>query len=319
MDLFESALTIAAEDIEVELRARCLVPWAEFILNPRRLRGSDFLMRWSQGVWSEHRLIEAVGETDRYFALSYGPSSTAPTDDIRAHELYFDRLEHAGLGRIKRPDLLVFRKSDRAAVDRAVANVGGPAELPFTGEENVDMSDLLCRAILAVECENSLWQARRMPDYGAELRPMRRLGGKLGLRKNAVLPTVWIKEEDRVPLRDWQELRDIRIHVWQVFYDMGFGLSLDTAQELIDAGKIEPRQQVYHAPGGATTTKITYRFYYHYGYHLGDTRDEPTLVADYITDKNGHILPYVKFEGGSFRFSDDALEVLDKASRERGR
>jgi len=50
MDLFERALSICAEETELVLRGLGEVPWADFFLNPRRLRGSDFLMRWSQGV-----------------------------------------------------------------------------------------------------------------------------------------------------------------------------------------------------------------------------------------------------------------------------
>lgn len=104
---FETELSVAAEDICIELRGQDFAPWADFILNPRRLRGSDFLMRWSQGVWSEERLLQAVNDTGRFLAIPYGPSSVAPADDIRAVELYFERLEHAGLGHIKRPDLLI--------------------------------------------------------------------------------------------------------------------------------------------------------------------------------------------------------------------
>ena len=84
------------------------LPWSEFLLNPRRLRGSDFLMRWSQGRWSEERLIQALNATGRYFALPYGPSGVAPDNDVRAYELYFERLEAAGLGTVKRPDLLIY-------------------------------------------------------------------------------------------------------------------------------------------------------------------------------------------------------------------
>jgi hypothetical protein len=95
MDSFEDFLSISAEDIDLELRGITGVSWADFLLNPRRLRGSDFLMRWSQGVWSEHRVIEAVNDTKEFFALEYGPSGTAPDNDVRAFELYFERLEKA--------------------------------------------------------------------------------------------------------------------------------------------------------------------------------------------------------------------------------
>src|SRR5581483_11200020 len=78
---FEQALTVAAEDIEFEMRGSLAVAWSEFLLNPRRLRGSDFLMRWSQGQWSENRLVHAVNATGRYMAFPYGPSGVAPDDD----------------------------------------------------------------------------------------------------------------------------------------------------------------------------------------------------------------------------------------------
>ena len=49
-------------------------------------------MRWQQGVWSENRLIQAINETENYYAIPYGPSGTAPSDDIREYELCFERL-----------------------------------------------------------------------------------------------------------------------------------------------------------------------------------------------------------------------------------
>jgi hypothetical protein len=160
---FERQLEVATEDLEFWLRGVAVIPWCHHVLNPRRLRGSDFLMRWSQGVWSEARLIEAVDESERFFALPYGPSGTAPDDDVRAFELYFERLERAGLGKLKRPDLLIFQVSDRPRVQELVKSVGGVRELPFTVEAHAAIQELLRLAVLAVECENSLWRARRMP------------------------------------------------------------------------------------------------------------------------------------------------------------
>ena len=77
MHPFERALLVSTEDIEIELRDIHEISWADFLLNPRRLRGSDFLMRWSQGVWSETRLMDAVNRTNQFFAIPYGPSGTA--------------------------------------------------------------------------------------------------------------------------------------------------------------------------------------------------------------------------------------------------
>ncbi len=317
MHPFELALCSPVEDIEIEFTGHESIPWADYLLNPRRLRGSDFLMRWSQGAWSEERLIQATNETENYFALPYGPSGVAPDDDPRAFELYFERLEAAGLGKIKRPDLLIFRNKDRKHVDGLVQQIGGITELPFTPESDPRMLGLLSRAVIAVECENSLWRAKKMPMYGATLTPQRRLEGKLGLKKTGVvLPTVIIKEEDRLPLRNWQEQTGVKIHVWHVFFDLAFGLSFDRADELIAENLIEPTAQTFQAPAGASAEKIIYKFYYHYAYPLGESTEEPQLVPAYIEDKNGHILPFVKFEGGSLALRQEAISILDEASKE---
>ena len=278
-----------------------------------------YLMRWSQGVWSEDRLIQAVNETELFFALPYGPSGTAPDHDVREFELYFERLEAAGLGKLKRPDLLIFKKDKEATIKEVVEAIGGIRELPFTSENDSRIMTILSEALIAVECENSLWRARQMPDFGSELKPQKRLNGQPGLKKTAVLPTVILKEEDRSPLLAWQREHGVRIHIWHAFFDLAFGIALDTVEELINARKIEPIQQVFQAPGGATTKKIIYKVYYHYAYPLGETRREPALVADQITDRNGHILPYVRFEGGSLAISPDALRVLAGIEQSTGR
>ena len=310
MHPFERALSVATEDIELELRGVTEISWADFWLNPRKLRGSDFLMRWSQGVWSEKRLIDATNKTNKFYAIPYGPSGTAPTNDVRAFELYFERLEAAGLGHIKRPDLLIYKIEDKAFVDNFIESIGGEEELPFITEDK--LQPLIQKAIIAVECENSLWVAEKMPAYNLPMKPQKRLGGKLGLPKVAVLPTVIIKEEDRIPLSKWQEENNIPLHVWHVFFDRAFGLSFDEAQRLVSEGFILPTEQVFQAPGGATTKKAIYKYYYHYAYPLGVSSERPELIPAFIEDKNGHILPYVKFEGGSLTIADEAINVLNK-------
>lgn len=309
MHPFEKVLSVSKENIEIELKCINEISWADFWLNPRRLRGSDFLMRWSQGVWSEKRLTDAINQTNQFYAIPYGPSGTAPTDDVRAFELYFERLEAAGLGKIKRPDLLIFKIEEKSYVDDFLKDIGGSEELPFIVEN--ELQPLIRKSLIAVECENSLWVAEKMPDYNKEMKPQKRLEGKIGLSKSAVLPTVIIKEEDRIPLNRWQVENNIPIHIWHVFFDKAYGLSLNQAEQLVKEGLIEPTIQTFQAPAGATTKKAIYKFYYHYAYHLGISTEKPTLVPDYIEDKNGHILPYVKFAGGSLQITQNALKILN--------
>lgn len=317
MGFFESFLSAPLEDIEFSLLCHQPLPWSDYFLNPRRLRGSDFLMRWSQGVWSEDRITQAVNATGEFFALPYGPSGVAPDDDPRAFELYFEKLEAAGVAGVKRPDLLIFKRSDQAFVEEYVKNLGGPQQLPFITEGA--MGELLGRAVVAVECENSLWVASKMPDYGCELKPQKRNEGRLGAKKTAVLPTIIVKEEDRKPLSDWQRNSGIPIHIWHAFFDMAYGIAFAEIERLITQKLILPTEQTFQAPGGATTKKVIYKVYYHYGYPLATSVAKPELKAASIEDKNGHILPYVKFEGGELKMAQDALETLRALANQRGK
>jgi hypothetical protein len=311
---FERELSVQDFDLSALAFGFGGIPWAEFVLNPRRLRGSDFLMRWSQGVWSEHRIVEAIKQGGRFTAIPYGPSGVAPEGDPRAFELYFERLEAAGLGAIKRPDLLVIRAADRPRAEVFLERMGGASELPFRQEK--DLSELLSLAVVAIECETSLWKAEKMPAFGRPLRVQRR-SGLLGAPKNAVMPTVIVKDEDRAPLAAWESANQIPIHIWHVFYDRAYGLARAELERLITSGQVEPTRQVFQAPGGSTTAKVIFKAYYHYAYAVGTASSEPHLLPDFIEDKNGHILPYVRFEGGSLHLDADAENVLAALESER--
>jgi hypothetical protein len=102
--------------------------------------------------------------------------------------------------------------------------------------------------------------------------------------------------------------------VWHVFYDRAYGIAFDRAEELVLAGVTEPTLQVFQAPGGATTTKTIFKHYYHHGYPLGESVADPQLVPDCIEDKNGRILPYVRFSGGSLALLPGALDILRQAA-----
>lgn len=177
---FEKTLSVNAENISIGLDFSEYISWAEFLLNPRRLRGSDFLMRWSQGVWSEHRLMYSINEQTNFYAVPYGPSSAAPHDNVREFELHFERLDAAGLGKVKKPDLLIFKNSEKDNVDEIIRKSGGVEELPFLKEET--MKELISKALVGIECENSLWVAQKMPDFQSKFTSQKRLDGKLGLK-----------------------------------------------------------------------------------------------------------------------------------------
>jgi hypothetical protein len=60
-----------------------------------------------------------------------------------------------------------------------------------------------------------------------------------------------------------------------------------------------------------------WRRHHRYAYELAEATEEPRLVGRYIEDKNGHILPYVHFEGGQLRLVQSALQLLDELAGSR--
>ena len=337
LDGFERFLQTTEVDLDFFLSDLFTQMLGEFYLNPRYLRGSDFLMRFSQGRWAEDILMRTVNETDDLRAVPYGPSSVAPSNP---HEMerYFGRLDKAGaVG--KQPDLLVLTRDDYEAVRPQLDEIG-LTNLPFTPEADLDF--LRSRAVIAVEVENSLWIANEMPDYGKGValielaaKPRRfrkpesiarwetwvenvqqfcrqsetreRLKGFL---ETARVPTVIIKDEDLSPLMDWETTYNIPIFIFHVFYDKAYYISMQDARVLIESGVILPTEQTFYAPGGPTTHKLIYKIWYTLAQPLGKMTHEPEMSAKFVKDKNGHILPYVHFSGGQMALSAEILAEL---------
>ena len=103
-DSFERLLQTTEVDLDFLLSDLFAQVLCEFHLNPRYLRGSDFLMRFSQGRWAEDIVMRTINATKDFRAIPYGPSSVAPSDP-REMELYFERLGKAGHRPGDHPDL----------------------------------------------------------------------------------------------------------------------------------------------------------------------------------------------------------------------
>lgn len=336
-DSFERFLQTTDTDLDFLLPDLFTQLLCWFHLNPRYLRGSDFLMRFSQGRWAEDIVARTINATDDWRAVPYGPSSVAPSDPHEM-ELYFERLDKAGaVG--KQPDLLILPQDDYEAIRLQLDEIG-LVNLPFTPEAELDF--LRSRAIIAVEVENSLWVAHEMPDYGQGIGLVELIGKKRRFRKpesiarwenwtksvrcfcaqsetrkhlkgfleTAKVPTVIVKDEDLEPLARWETNFDIPIFVFHVFYDEAYFISLQEACKLIDAGVILPTEQTFYAPSGPTTHKHIYKIWYTLTHPLGTLTQAPELSARFIQDKNGHILPYVHFSGGRMALSAEIITEL---------
>jgi hypothetical protein len=198
-DSFERYLQTLSADFTFNLPGSLPQETWDFYLNPRYLRGSDFLMRWSQGLWSEQIVVDAIRGTNEFVPLPYGPSGVAP-EDPKELEAYFERLNAAKqIG--KRPDLLIFSKTGYDRIAPLVASVG-LENIPFTPE--AELKELLRTAIIAAEVENSLWVGKDMPHFGKG-KPIKGFPDLIGFARSHKVPTIIVKKEDVAPLKAWQD------------------------------------------------------------------------------------------------------------------
>jgi hypothetical protein len=305
LDAFERWLEVLPDEVFYSLPNIADPEAGDFHINPRYLRGSDFLMRWSQGRWSEEILIDAFSRKREWIAVPFGPSSIAP-EDPKALELYFERLEKAGVG--KRPDLLLFSRKTYDELRARLQKIGVD-NIPFTPETDLEFA--IKKAICAVEVENSLWVSKAMPHYGEGRKCKTDPKLTVFLRSHKV-PTVIIKDEDLKPLRTWQRKWSVPIYIFHVFYDQGFFISLNKAQDLIKRNIVQITEQVFFAPDRATTRKGIYKIWYTLAFPLGTVVKKPDLTSKVVQDKNGHILPYVHFSGGKLELSKEINAELTR-------
>src|SRR5262249_48204448 len=117
------------------------------------------------------------------------------------------------------------------------------------------------------------------------------------------------------PLSVWQGEWNVPIYVFHVFYDQGFFISFDRALDLIKRKIVEVTEQVFFAPGVATTRKGIYKIWYTLASPLGEIVKKADLTSKVVQDKNGHILPYVHFSGGRLDLAKEIIAELEKLDR----
>lgn len=300
---------------------------------PPTFRGSDFAMRYAQGQWSEERIIESINASDTYRAMPYGLSQVGPEnkEDIPEYWDKFRQVESVG----KRPDILVLRREDFEALGNEL-----PEDSTVASDE--ELAPFLEATICAIEAENSLWVAEKMPDYGV---------AKI-TRKNFIAPTVIVKEQDAPELVAWQEHYRIPVCVVQVFFDRGYIIRLDqilSAVEEIEAasrgegvetlgivpldekenkkrvsqlqknlGVFITAQNYADSRTGTSTVKITYRAHHTRAREFGilDPNNPPTPNPRMMIENNGKIMSYVHFEGGVMDLSNPALRLFEELEAE---
>lgn len=306
-DFFNLYLQLATEELDWELVGLQHFALADpdYLINPRRLRGSDFLMRWEQGRWSEEIVLRALNQTTEFGILPYGPSTVAP-EDPQELELFFEKMDVIALEG-KRPDLLLYDKSvfDWACseLQRRLGSVEAMAET-----SSAEMRDVIGKARAAFEIENSLWVTEKMPGFGKPFSRYMR-GKKAGQLKPAgIIPTIIVKQEDIPRLQAWEADFRIPIYIVHIFYDRGYFIQFGDLLTLLDSGEIGMETQRFTNPDGTASTekqivKVPYILCKEFG-----TVSGPTLLPRTFVDKNGKVMTYVTFEGGDIALAPAVFE-----------
>jgi hypothetical protein len=306
-DFFDLYLQLPTAELTWELaKSDCFAPAElDFLINPRRLRGSDFLMRWSQGRWSEQVVRRALDQTDRFRVIPYGPSTVAPNDP-KELEAFFDKMDVIAQEG-KRPDLLLYDKDTfdwaKRTLEERLGSLERIAETPSRR-----IRDVITKARAALEVENSLWVTEKMPGFGKPFSRYTRGKNKGRLKPAGIIPTIIIKEEDIPRLKQWERTYRIPIYVVHVFYDRGYLIKFEQVLRLLDSGELAMETQRFTNPDGTAASpkqivKVPYVLCKEFG-----TVTDPQLIPRTFVDKNGKVMTYVTFSGGAIQLSPAVFE-----------
>jgi hypothetical protein len=277
----------------------------DFLINPQRLRGSDFLMRWAQGRWSEEIVMRAINQTQQLGVIPYGPSTVAP-EEPRELELFFEKMDEIGREG-KRPDLLLYDKRTfdwaHGELERRLGGIEKMAEMP-----SAQVRDVIIKARAAFEIENSLWVTEKMPGFGKPFSRYVRGKNKGRLKPAGIIPTIIVKQEDIPRLQQWEADYGIPIYVVHIFYDRGYFVKFDDVVKWLDSGELGMETQHFTNPTGTAASskqivKVPYILCKEFG-----TVSGPTLEPKTFVDKNGKVMTYVTFSGGDVHLSPVVLE-----------
>jgi hypothetical protein len=310
-DLFSLYLQLPADELVWELgRVDHLAPdEVSFLVNPRRLRGSDFLMRWAQGRWSEEIVIRALDRTSEFGVIPYGPSTVAP-EDPTALELFFEKMDVIAQEG-KRPDVLLYEKDTfdwaQSELERRLGSVEKMAET-----SSAQVRDVITKARAALEIENSLWVTEKMPGFGKPFSRYTRGKNKGRLKPPGIVPNIIVKQEDIPRLQQWEADYGIPIYVVHVFYDRGYFIKLGDVLNLLDFGTLGMETQRFTNPDGtAASPKQVVKVPYIWCKEFG-TVSGPTLTPRTFVDRDGKVMTYVTFSGGEVHLSPAVFKEWER-------
>lgn len=306
VNYFNSYLELPTDELIWEIESAHFIPDdIGYLINPRRLRGSDFLMRWAQGRWSEEIVMRTLNLTKQFAVLPYGPSTVAPSDP-KELEKFFETMDVI-IKEGKRPDLLLYDRSTFEMVKKEIERRWGSIE-KIAETPSSEFCDIISKAKFALEVENSLWVTEKMPGFGKPFTRYGRGKNKGRLKPAGVVPTIIVKGEDAPRLKHWEAKYKIPIYVVHIFYDRGYFIKFKEIMRMLKKGELAFEIQRFSNPDGTAATlkeivKVPYILCQEFG-----SVSNPILSPKTFVDKNGKVMTYVTFSGGDIELSPNVFE-----------
>jgi len=308
VDCFNLYLQLPESELIWETEGAVYLPPDEiyFLINPRRLRGSDFLMRWAQGRWSEEIVIRALNRTAQFGVIPYGPSTVAP-EDPEELELFFQKMDVINQEG-KRPDLLLYDKATYDWACNEVCRRFGSVEKVAETSSSV-LEDVISKANAALEVENSLWVTEKMPGFGKPFSRYKRGKSKGRLKPAGIIPTIIVKQEDITRLQQWEDNFGVPIYIVHIFYDRGYFVKFSNVLDMLESGELGTEAQRYTNPDGtAASPKYIVKVPYILCKEFGTVSGQRLLPKTFV-DKNGKVMTYVTFSGGDIQLSPHVFDL----------
>jgi len=261
---------------------------------------ADFNQKLINGKWAENSMRIALNNTKKFFAIGYGPSEVREDLPIEQQKLRKELIKESSNG-LRRPDLLVFHKKHENKVIKIIESL--PKDWDITDE--MFLIPLLKLAIWAAEIKFSQYIVEMMKDWGTSLREQPRLKKfnlGLGLPKDAKIPHIFLKKQDKDGLLAWQNEHNIPVHVWQVFLDHCFGVSLKSFCDFSDKNILRQTTQ-----NGLSDSFQTYDCPYYLGYKQATMKEKPIIESEIITQRTGRVETALIVKDGRFKVNEVAI------------
>lgn len=201
-----------------------------------RGRGIDFEHRFKTSRWAEDLLVKSLTDELGLITARYGISTIVPAGE----ELIYGQSEY------KEPDLLVFKSALLNAKEKALLQDGS---LDWQERVKLDkegqLSDLLKKALVALEVEFSPYRAKEMKDRAWNPRTEERWNKRPLKNANPpVAPNIWVKLEDLSKLLAWERDFGIPIVVTHLFDQEGFAIALSKIEAFRERHDADPADRV---------------------------------------------------------------------------